>query len=393
MPVTDERLISAVGNARVVAVGEFMHGAQEPLEFRNHMVRLLAEQGLIDAVALESGLIEGRRLNAYVMGGPGTAADTAKNYINWTFGNYAANAELLEWLRAFNARSPKKVAIHGVDLPGGETYAVGDISIGFADAIAYLRRTAAPGADPLIVELEPYAKSFTQSHWFTLTSPKRQAVIDLSGRVARFIEAQRAAMIAASSPEDYAWAHRSALVLRQALEVFRVWPEDNQKGETGKGMLPVVMARDAAMADNMVWLLERAGPRSRMLLFQANGHVIRALGEPPLPPGFSEPWRPIGWHLHQRLGRDMVVMVTGAALGPEADKPARSEAGTLAAALEEACPEVCFIDLRKAPPGSWADRSMTFGRTLGAPMTAPPRAAMDTITFYPRTSAARTLIE
>ena len=50
------RLESAIGTARVVALGEPMHGAHEPPAFRNRLFRFLVEQMGFTAIALASTL-------------------------------------------------------------------------------------------------------------------------------------------------------------------------------------------------------------------------------------------------------------------------------------------------------------------------------------------------
>jgi hypothetical protein len=74
-------LKSMIGKARVVALGEPMHGAHEPLAFRNRLIRFLVEQVGFTAVALESGFTESINARSFVEGGDGdaeTAAQTGK---------------------------------------------------------------------------------------------------------------------------------------------------------------------------------------------------------------------------------------------------------------------------------------------------------------------------
>ena len=114
IPLSDDsRVLRAIGHPKVLALGEFTHGAREPLVLRNRLVRLLGERGRLDMVALESGLVEGRRLNDYVMGGPGDAETLTRQYINWGFNLYPENVELLRWLRTHNARpGVRRIAIY-----------------------------------------------------------------------------------------------------------------------------------------------------------------------------------------------------------------------------------------------------------------------------------------
>lgn len=76
-------IAKSVGRARVVALGEPVHGAQEPLAFRNCLFRyLVLEQGFT-AIALETGLNESQLLQDFVAGGPGDAKAVARAGFTW----------------------------------------------------------------------------------------------------------------------------------------------------------------------------------------------------------------------------------------------------------------------------------------------------------------------
>src|ERR1700749_1596110 len=64
-------LESAIGKARIVALGEPMHGAHEPLAFRNRLFRYLVERMGFTAIALESGFTESINARTFVEGGRG----------------------------------------------------------------------------------------------------------------------------------------------------------------------------------------------------------------------------------------------------------------------------------------------------------------------------------
>ncbi len=64
-------LKSMIGTARVVALGENIHGAHEPMASRNRLFRFLVQQMGFTAIALESGFTESRLVDSFVGGGPG----------------------------------------------------------------------------------------------------------------------------------------------------------------------------------------------------------------------------------------------------------------------------------------------------------------------------------
>ena len=121
--VVDVASLSAlVGNARVVAIGEPMHGAHEPLLIRNSLIRLLITRFGFTAVALESGFTESRALARFVAGeAVGDASRVVNSGMTWAFGEYDENRELIEWIRSYNAdpSHTRKVRLYGMDVTGG----------------------------------------------------------------------------------------------------------------------------------------------------------------------------------------------------------------------------------------------------------------------------------
>lgn len=383
----DAAVLRTIGDPRVLALGEFTHGAHEPLALRNRLVRLLGERGRLNMVVVESGLVEGRRLNEYVMGGPGEATTVAAGYLNWGFGHYPENVELLRWLRAYNARpGVRRISLHGADIPGGNARAIGDASIAVADSIAWLRRVA-PGKDEGLVDaLTPYARDFDNKRWFALTPDERVALPRLADRLVALHARRRAEFGAATSADEEAWAERTAIVLRQIVGVFEAWPADNQAGNSPKGMFAVVQARDAAMAANALWLLRRAGSGAHMLMFMHNGHV-EAAQTLPLLPGATQPYVVVGQRLRAALGSTMTVMLTNAVAGPPSTKRAANAPGSFGAALAAASTRATLVDLRRAPHSLALGRSWRMGANLFPMMTgtAAPREAADLIATFPAT--------
>jgi len=63
---------SLIGDASIVALSEAVHGVAEPLRFRNGLLEYLAWEKGFSAIAIESGVLEGRTIDDYVQGGPAT---------------------------------------------------------------------------------------------------------------------------------------------------------------------------------------------------------------------------------------------------------------------------------------------------------------------------------
>src|SRR6202012_1375614 len=108
----------AIGTARVVALGEPMHGAHEPLAFRNRLFRFLVERMGFTAIALESGFTESTNARAFIERGEGDAETAARIGLSW-LSAYPENRELIQWMRDYNADASsaghRKIRLYGID--------------------------------------------------------------------------------------------------------------------------------------------------------------------------------------------------------------------------------------------------------------------------------------
>jgi hypothetical protein len=109
-------LLARLGGARIVGVGEATHGTHEDFAFKAALIKALASAGRINAVAFITGYQSGRRLDAFVAGGPGTAVEALRESglpPAWMTGEVA---DLLDWLRGWNAAGKDRIRVVGVDV-------------------------------------------------------------------------------------------------------------------------------------------------------------------------------------------------------------------------------------------------------------------------------------
>src|SRR5688572_29544542 len=110
-----------IGKARVVALGEAHHGGREFLILRNSVFRYLVETMGFSAIAVESDFALATSIDDYVMGqGELSDALVASVFSFAAPQAWRENRELLEWLRAYNARAEgrRKVRFYGLEMMG-----------------------------------------------------------------------------------------------------------------------------------------------------------------------------------------------------------------------------------------------------------------------------------
>ncbi|MBE2213214.1 MAG: erythromycin esterase family protein [Opitutaceae bacterium] len=114
-----------LGPARIVSLGEPTHGSREVFEMKHRLVEYLATELGFSLFAIEANMPEAQRLNDYVLGGPGDAAELIRGMYFWTWSTEEVRA-LVEWMRRFNtdpANRPRgrKIEFTGFDMQAPAT--------------------------------------------------------------------------------------------------------------------------------------------------------------------------------------------------------------------------------------------------------------------------------
>jgi erythromycin esterase len=298
-----------IGDARVVALGEPAHGVHEPLAFRNRLLEYLVREHGFTAIAVEAPFPESRRLAEHVAGGLGTAEDAVAENRAWWPVPVDENLQLVRWMRDHNtgAGRGRPVRFYAIDLSYTGPWGSRPTTAALEAALAYVRRVDPPAArtlastfEPLLPRLADPAIPFSRQEHDALTA----AIDDLVA----LLERERVAYLAAAPAADYEWAHRAALVARQGDRMFRIAPAGDPNGPVPPNAWRAVNARDAAMAENVLWALGQEGPGGRLLVVAHNVHVQGT-------PAVAGPWAAfermptaMGQHLRASLGDGLVII-------------------------------------------------------------------------------------
>ncbi len=263
-----DALLDAIGDARVVCLGEASHGTHEFYEQRAEITRrLIREQGFT-LVAAEADWPDAYAVNRYVRGsGKAANADEAlagfKRFPTWMWRNTVV-LEFVEWLRHHNAGLPEGAArtgFFGLDLYSlyGSIQAV----------LQYLERVdpeAANRARYRYACFEHFGEDWQQYGYaatFGLTESCEE------NAVAQLVELRRRAGELAGRdgeiPEDEQFfAEQNALVVANAEEYYRTM---------FSGRVSSWNLRDRHMAETADALLRHFGPEARMVIWEHNSHV------------------------------------------------------------------------------------------------------------------------
>jgi erythromycin esterase len=379
-------LDEAVGDARVVAVGESSHYNAENYRLRQAILRRLVERHGFRAYAMETGFPESRRVDDWVSRrGRESLGDVMAGGITSLMGLWREMRDHLEWMRQNGT-----VAFAGVDLGGSNA----SLLPGMDATIAYLA-AADPGfkPDPAVRETaaaisaaSPFSATAALAALAKLAAPERDALTSALADWHARMAGRRLDYIAITGADGYERALRS-LRLTIALDAGA---RDMSRGDHS-GMM---YTRDVAMADTVEWVAARAG---RVVFAAHNGHVQRWPATlPGMPPSATA-----GQHLADRLGDDYLVigMTTGRgqalSMGPEFyagrffTDLGEPRPGSVDALLDAQSTEPFAVDLRRLSPDARAAVKAAGQQRLGPfYVDVDATAAYDVLVHLPHVTPA-----
>jgi len=264
-----DALLAAIGDARIVMIGEATHGTHEFYRERAVITRRLIEEKGFAGVAVEADWPDAYRVNRYVRG-EGDDEDAVESLGH--FGRFPMwmwrNADVLDfvgWLRAYNDTKPaeRRTGFYGLDLYSLRASVQAVLAyLNKVDPDAERRARARYGCfDQFGDELQQYGYAAA----FGLTPTCEREVL------AELVELQRRRATYASrdgrvSADDYFFAAQNARLVRNAEEYYRTM---------FKGRAESWNLRDEHMAQTVQELLAFLdnSQRGRLVLWAHNSHL------------------------------------------------------------------------------------------------------------------------
>src|SRR5262252_4775494 len=265
-----DSFIAAVGDARVVMIGEATHGTHEFYCERAVITRRLIEEKGFAGVAVEADWPDAYRVNRYVRGA-GTDEDSIESLAEferfpmWMWRN-ADVVDFIGWLRAHNDTQPpeRRVGFYGLDLYS--------LRASIQAVLAYLSNVDPEAArrarvrygcfDQFGDELQQYGYAAS----FGLTTTCEREVL------AQLVDLQRQRATYASrdgrvAEEDFFFASQNARLVKDAEAYYRTM---------FVGRVDSWNLRDQHMTQTvkeLIAFLERRRPGARLVLWAHNSHL------------------------------------------------------------------------------------------------------------------------
>jgi erythromycin esterase len=243
-----------VGSARLVGLGESTHGTSEFFQEKHRILEYLVRRHGFRVFAIEANQVAVEKINRYVQGGDGTAADVMRAmFAVW---NTEEMRDLVEWMRAHNAsHAGQMVRFAGYDMQDHTTP---------IDLIGVYLQTFAPDLHARFLELTAEYRSQPGSATPQVADTTRARWSKQADTLWMLVQGRRTAWLAGvSRAEDSAaveWAVQYASLIRQA-----AWFNVELSS-------PV---RDSLMAANLDWVARVLAPDARIVVWAHDVHVSR----------------------------------------------------------------------------------------------------------------------
>jgi erythromycin esterase len=335
-------------SVELLGLGEALHGGDAILLLRNRLFRRLVEAHGFSAIAIESSLPRGRLVDEFVAGrGPASYGAVEEAGFSHGFGRLAANRELAEWMRGYNADPSHSLELrfYGFDSPTEMTHTESprrllQVVLDYLDAVdgagnreRHDRIEKLLGRD---TDWENPAAMMDPVQSVGLSAAATALRIETEN-LASELHVRRPELAAKGGEDRYLEAAHYASAARQLLTYHAAVAT---AGSTER-IVRLLGMRDAMMADNLAYVLARERARGKVLAFAHNSHLRRGKAEWQLGP-HALAWWTAGAHLDTVLGPRYAVI--GSAVGvSDANGIGAPGAGTLEARLTAAPGPARFI--------------------------------------------------
>jgi erythromycin esterase len=378
----------AVGDARIVSLGEATHGSREIFQMKHRLLEYLVKEKGFTVFAIEANWPESQAADRYVKTGEGNPRQALKDMYFWTWQTEEVLA-MVEWIRAFN-QAPGDHPVLTFTSFDMQTYDVAAERV-----IAFVRKHA---REDLAAAVESAYQSLKALPRNARQDPAFQAASEQAEKVTALLESRREVLVREAGANSF----------RDALQMTRIVAQATRLRTPSASS----SYRDEMMAKNIEWLANEVHRGEKIVVWAHNGHVSTSSNS-------TYQFKPMGNWLRQQFGREMYVagfaIHTGSvrAIGGGVRRTGLTShaipaapAGSGSAVLSAAGKPIFFLDFAAARSGAallgeWLNSRHSF-RECGAiwnledtaegnMMTATPAESYDGLIFLEKTEAAKGL--
>ena len=280
-------LAAMVGSAHVVGMGEDTHGTRQFFLMKHRLLEFLVSRLGFTTFAIEATTPESDDMNRYVLAGAGDPKVLLSRLYFWTW-NTQEVLDMVQWMRQWNSSAPpdRQVRFLGFDIqsPGASMDSV-------ASFIARVDPAEASFVADRYACIAPFRNhgptaGLSGSQYAHSPATDKAACVAGLQEVHDLIQSRSAAYQAASSPAVYQLSLHAARLVQE----FEAMISPTDAGASS-------LARDKAMAENIEWIRDQAGPDAKVALWAHNGHInaVPQLMGGYLRAAYGSDYRPLGF--------------------------------------------------------------------------------------------------
>ena len=256
-------LLDAIGDARIVLLGEASHGTSEFYTTRAELSKRLIEEKGFNLIAVEGDWPASQRVNKFIKGydkhskSARQVLQAFERWPTWMWANEEIE-QLVDWLQRFNQKNDqKKVGFYGIDV-----YSLWE---SLEEVISFLRRT-----DPSGIELE-YAKRALSCFEPFNRHPETYAFSSLNITEACVDEVVKLLKTIRAHENNFTAEEESdlnvkinALVARNAEEYYRKMVSSDEHSWN---------IRDEHMVEMINEVMDYHGKDAKIIVWEHNSHI------------------------------------------------------------------------------------------------------------------------
>ncbi len=249
---------------KVVGLGEATHGTREFFQLKHRLLEFLVKEMGFTGFAIEAPYFACQPINDYILSGKGDLSTvlTGQGYVVW---DTEEMVEMIKWMRTYNDNFPedKQVKFYGVDLAYQE--------IGRKEVLNYLEKVA------------PERKSQTDSIFQILAREEgkwpmqkdslfEKTMLQMLPSLQNLMDglmSNKEKLVQKSSLPEFEQTYHNLRVMKQF--IFANTPALNPPFIDG------VMVRSLSMAENLIYLVDQAGPDAKFVVWEHNSHIAKGV--------------------------------------------------------------------------------------------------------------------